>query len=66
MNYLYEVKVVDKDGDERKNYDVIAADLESAIFKVNHLIETDEEFQSSEYSPFRITEIKEERVIDSL
>lgn len=62
MNYLYEVKVVDKDLDETE-IDVVATDIEAAIFKANHYAE---EQLDIEFRPYRIKSIKEDRTIDTL
>lgn len=65
MSYLYEVKVVDKDGDMATGYDIVATDMEHALFKANDLVDSDLGLDES-LRPYRIAEIKEDRIIDSL
>lgn len=62
MNYLYEVRVVDKDEDDVE-CDVVATDIQDAIFKVNHYAE---EHLDEELRPYRIKSIKEDRIIDAI
>lgn len=61
MNYLYEVRVVDKDMDSTE-YNIVGRDIQDALFKINHIVET----LDIDFAPYEVVTIKKEKTIDAI